>query len=192
MREHGERLRLERTGIAVDWLPGEEALARRLFRDRDEVQIRRRGRTLDEAGRRLARELRKAFLRREWTPQGSFVLAAAGIGAAGILAMVALETPQLPLMILGGLTGLALLVFAFRLTPLCSRGAGRYRAAIEALERRLEAGAPESEEERASLEPYAVALDIEWAKGLDLSVRAPDKAPERSMRPLRHTRSAVA
>ena len=192
IREHGERLRLARTGTAVDWFAGEEELARRLFREDDEVQIRRRGRTLEEAGRRLARELRRSFMRREWGSHGSFVLAAAGIGAAGILAMAALETPDLPLMIIAGATGVSLLAFALWLAPVYSRRSTRYRAAIEALKSRLEAGAPESEEERSSLEPYAFALDVEWASGLDLSARARDKAPERPRRPLRHTRSAVA
>ena len=192
IREHGERLRLARSGTAVDWYPGEEELARRLFRQDDEVQIRRRGRTLDEAGRRLARELRRSFMRREWNSHGSFLLAAAGIGAAGILAMAALETPQLPLVVIGGATGAALLAFALWLAPVYTRRSTRHRAAIEALKSRLEAGAPGSEEERASLEPYAFALDIEWASGPDLSARARDTAPERPMRPLRHTRSAVA
>ena len=192
LREHGERLLLERTGAWVDWFPGEEELARRLFRDEDAVRIRRHGRTLDEAGRRLSRELRRTFLRREWSRHGSFVLAAAGIGAGAVLAMLALEAPPVPLMVIAGASALSLVAFAFWLLPVYTRRGDGHRAAIEALRRRLAEGAPESEEERASLEPYAFALDIDWAKGLDLSSPAPDKARERPMRPLRHTRSAVA
>jgi hypothetical protein len=192
LHDYGERLRLERTGAWVDWLPGEEELARRLFRDEDEVKIRRHGRTLEEAGRRLSRELRRTFLRREWSRHGSFVLAGAGIGALGILAMVALEAPHVPLMVIGGASALSLLAFAFWLLPVCTRRGNGHRAAIEALRGRLAEGAPESEEERSSLEPYAFALDIDWAKGLELSATAQDKAPERPMRPLRHSRSAAA
>jgi hypothetical protein len=106
--------------------------------------------------------------------------------------MMALETPPLPLMIVGGASVFALLLFALWLCPVYSSVAGRCRAGIEALRERLAQGAPEDEVERARLEPYAFALDIEWAKGLDLSPRAPDKEPARSMRPLRHTRSAAA
>ncbi len=192
LRQYGERLLLERTGAWVDWFPGEEELARRLFRDEDEVKIRRHGRTLEEAGRRLSRELRRTFQRREWSRHGSFVLAGAGIGALGILAMVALEAPHVPLMVIAGASALSLLAFALWLLPVCTRRGNAHRAAIEQLRARLADGAPESPEERASLEPYAFALDIDWAKGLDLSAPAPGKAPERPMRPLRHTRSAVA
>ncbi|HKX38285.1 MAG TPA: hypothetical protein VJN20_06515, partial [Burkholderiales bacterium] len=115
-----------------------------------------------------------------------------GIGAGAILAMLALEAPPVPLMVVAGASALSLVAFAFWLLPVYTRRGDGHRAAIEALRRRLAEGAPESEEERASLEPYAFALDIDWAKGLDLSAPASDKARERPMRPLRHTRSAVA
>ena len=79
VREQGERLRLERTGVALEWFPGEETLARRLVRERP-ADIRRHGRTLEEAGIRLAKELKAAYGTRRWVSHLPFAYAAAGIG----------------------------------------------------------------------------------------------------------------
>jgi hypothetical protein len=192
MREHGERLRVERIGEALEWLPGEDALARRLLRDQDHAVIRREGRTLEEAGERLALDLARAFPRRVWTGQGSLLLAGAGIGAAGVLAMLALETPQVPFVLVSATIAASLLAFAFWLVPVYASPRHRHRAQIEALKARLAAGEPQDEDERAALAPYAVALDIEWAKDLDFTSPARDRGPEQPTRPLRHRRSAAA
>jgi hypothetical protein len=192
IREHGERLHVERTGMPLEWLPGEEALARRLLRGEGHAVIRRQGRALDEAGRRLSRDLRQAFPRRAWTGQGSFLLAAAGIGAAGVLAMIALETPHLPLMVIAAAIAASLVTFAAWVLPVFESPRRRHRLQIEALREYLAAGEPQADEERARLAPYAVALGIDWTKALDLTVPAPDKAPARPTRPLRHIRSAAA
>ena len=207
IREHGERLRVERRASDIEWLTGEEALARRLLRDHRQVDIRRHGRTLEEAGAQFARELQRAFGRREWTPQGSFVLAAAGLGGAGVLAMLALETPPAALAALAGAIALVLLVFAARILPVFRSPGREHQAAIAALRRHLTEAQPASEEECARLLPYAVALGLEkaWGKGfaallsgnlaaniVELTPLARGRAPAPPRRPLPRTRSAAA
>jgi len=202
VHEHGERLRLERGGNDVEWLPGEQSLARRLLRDRT-VEIRRHGRTLEEAGRRLGVDLREAFGARRWASHAPFTLAAAGIGAAGVLAMIALETPLAAVACVGAAMAVTLLVFALKLMPIVARRGGEHREAIEALRQYLASAEPASEEEFSRLLPYAVALELEDAWGrrfaervpanlVVLTPRAADRAPERPTRPLRHKRSAAA
>lgn len=200
--EHGERLRLERGGSEVEWFPGDQSLARRLLRDRA-VEIRRHGRTLEEAGRRLAAELREAFGARRWARHAPFTLAAAGIGVAGVLAMVALDTPLAAVAFVAAAMCVTLLVFAFRLMPMLTRRGGEHREAIDALRQHLASAEPESEEEFSRLLPYAVALELEEAWGGRFAERVPanlvvltprgaDRAPEQPTRPLRHKRSAAA
>jgi hypothetical protein len=201
IREHGERFRLERTGNEVQWFPGEEKLARRLLRDAHE--IRRRGRAMDEAGRAFGRDLRVAFGRRAWTSEGGFVLAAAGIGLAGVLAMLALDTPPEAIAAIAAAMVVVLAVFAVWLVPLYrARGAG-HQPEIEALRRYLASAEPKSEEEFSCLLPYAIALELEnvWGRRfaeklpanlVGVSARDEDRARARPRRPLRHTRSAAA
>jgi predicted membrane protein DUF2207 len=202
VQEHGERLKLERGGNDVEWLPGEQSLARRLLRDRA-VEIRRHGRALEEAGRRLAVELREAFSVRRWARHAPFTLAAAGIGVAGVLAMVALETPPIAAALVAAGMALALLVFAFKLMPILTPRGAEHRAAIAALRQYLASADPSSEEEFSRLLPYAVALELEdlWGRRFAervpanlvvLTPRAEDRAPERPTRPWRHKRSAAA
>jgi hypothetical protein len=202
VQEHGERLKLERGESEVEWLPGEQSLARRLLRDR-QVEIRRHGRTLEEAGRRLGVELREAFGRRRLAQHAPFTLAAAGIGVAGVLAMRALDTPPAAVALVAAAMALSLLAFAFKLMPVLGARGGEHRAAIEALRQHLGEAEPASEEEFARLLPYAVALELESAWGrrfaervpanlVVLTPRAADRAPERPTRPLRHKRSAAA
>ena len=202
VRELGERLRLERTGEALEWFPGEQSLARRLVRERP-ADIRRHGRTLEEAGRKLAAELREAFGRRRWASHLPFAFAAAGIGLAGVLAMRALDTPPAAFAIVAGAMALCLLLFAFKLLPVLSRRGREHQEAIDALRQHLATAQPETEEEFTRLLPYAVALELEHAWGrrfaervpanlVELTPRAPDTALARPRRPLRHTRSAAA
>jgi hypothetical protein len=202
VRELGERLRLERTGEALEWFPGEQSLARRLVRERA-AEIRRHGRTLEEAGLRLAAELREAFGRRRWTSNLPYALVAAGIGLVGVLAMHALDTPRVAFLVLAGATALCLLVFAFKGLPVLSPRGREHLEAIDALRQHLASAEPQSEEEFARLLPYAVALELENAWGrrfaervpsnlVELTPRAQDKASARPRRPLRHTRSAAA
>jgi hypothetical protein len=136
--------------------------------------------------------LRQAFPRRVWTGQGSFVLAASGLAATGILAMLALETPEAAFMVIAGATAAALLASAVWLLPLWASPRRLRRPQVEALRDYLASGEPLDEEERTRLTPYAVALDAEWAKGLDFTERAPDKAPALPTHPLPHKRSAAA
>jgi hypothetical protein len=200
--DHGERLKLERGGNDVEWLPGEQSLARRLLRNR-EVEIRRHGRTLEEAGRRLSVELREAFGARLWARHAPFTLAAAGIGAAGVLAMLALDTPPAAAALVAAAMALSLLVFALKLMPVLAPRGDEHREAIAALRQYLASADPASEEEFSRLLPYAVALELEdsWGRRyaervpanlVVLTPRAADKAPERPTRPLRHKRSAAA
>jgi len=202
VQEHGERLKLERGGNDGEWLPGEQSLARRLLRDRA-VEIRRHGRTLEEAGRRLAVELREAFGARRWARHAPFTLAAGGIGAAGVLAMLALDTPPVAVALVAAAMALALLVFAFKLMPVLAPRGAEHRETIAALRQYLACTDPESEEEFSRLLPYAVALELEdlWGRRFAervpanlvvLTPRAADKAPERPTRPLRHKQSAAA
>jgi hypothetical protein len=199
IREHGERLRLERTGNEVEWFPGEEALARRVLRD-EHAEIRRRGRTLEEAGRKFSDELRQAFGRRCWTRHGSFALAAGGIGLAGVLAMLALDTPRLAMAVISGAMLLALALFSLTLLPVYRARGREHQEAIDALRQHLSSAEPKSEEEFARLLPYAVALELEKAWGkrfappslVVLTAPASDTAPARPRRPARHTRSAAA
>jgi hypothetical protein len=201
VREHGERLRLERTGVALEWFPGEEALARRLVRERP-AEIRRHGRTLEEAGIKLARELETTFGARRWASYLPFAYAAAGIGITAVLAMHALATPPLPFAALCAATALCFLVFAFKLLPLREPRGREHAEAIEALRRHLGGAEPRDEEEFVRLLPYAVALDLENAWGrrfaeqlptniVELTPRGPDKARARPRRPLPHKRSAA-
>ena len=203
IRERGERLRVERLAQLTEAFPGEEALARRLLRNHGQVDIRRHGRTLEEAGASFAAELQRAFGSREWTAEGSFLLAAAGIGASGVLAMLALETPPPALAAIGGLMALVLLVFGSKIVPLYRTRGEAHREAVEALRRHLAEAPPASNEEFARLLPYAVALGLEktWGRGfaallpsniVELTPPARDTAPEPPRRPLRHKRSAAA
>lgn len=191
IRAHGERLRIERTGADVELFPGEEALARRLLRDA-RADIRRNGRALEEAGRRFARDLRQAFARRAWTEHGAFLLTALGVGLTGVLAMVALGTPPEATALISGAMAALLVLFAAKLLPLWTRRGRAHEGEIDALRRHLALGEPQNEAERARLLPYAVALDFDWAASLELSAKAPEKAPEQPRRPLRHMRSAAA
>lgn len=202
VRDHGERLRLERTGVALEWFPGEETLARRLVRERP-ADIRRHGRTLEEAGIKLARELKAAYGARRWVSHLPFAYAAAGIGITAVLAMHALATPPLPFAVLCAATALSFLLFAFKLLPLREPRGRAHSEAIEALRRHLAGAEPRDEEEFVRLLPYAVALDLENAWGrcfaeklpaniVELTPRAPDKARARPRRPLPHKRSAAA
>jgi hypothetical protein len=202
IREHGERLRLERTGNEVEWFPGEQALARRVLRD-EHAEIRRRGRTLEEAGRKFSDELRQAFGRRCWTRHGSFALAAAGVGLAGVLAMLALETPRLAMGLISGAMLVVLAVFSVKLLPVYRARGREHQEAIEALRQYLSSAEPKTEEEFVRLLPYAVALELEKAWGkrfaeavpsslVALTAPASDTAPARPRRPARHTRSAAA
>jgi len=202
VQEHGERLKLERGGNDVEWLPGEQSLARRLLRDRA-VEIRRHGRTLEEAGRKLDLELREAFGARRWARHAPFTLAAAGIGIAGVLAMLALDTPPIAAAAVAAAMAAALLAFAFKLAPILTPRGAVHREAIAALRQYLASVDPASEEEFSRLLPYAVALELEdlWGRRFAervpanlvvLTPRAADRAPERPTRPLRHKRSAAA
>jgi len=202
IREHGERLRLERTGAEVEWFAGEEALARRVLRD-EHAEIRRRGRTLEEAGRKFSEELRQAFARRAWTRHGSFALAAAGIGAAGVLAMLALDTPRLATALVGGAMLAVLALFSVKLLPVYRARGRDHQEAIDALRRYLASAEPKNRDEFARLLPYAVALELEevWSERfaetlpsvvVKLTPPAPGTAPARPRRPTRHTRSAAA
>jgi Predicted membrane protein (DUF2207) C-terminal domain/Predicted membrane protein (DUF2207) N-terminal domain len=201
VQEHGERLKLERGGNDVEWLPGEQSLARRLLRG--PVEIRRHGRTLEEAGRRLAVELREAFGARRWAPHAPFAFAAGGIGVAGVLAMHALDTPPIAAALVAAAMAVALLVFAVKLMPILTPRGAEHREAIAALRQYLASADPASEEEFSRLLPYAVALELEdlWGRRFAecvpanlvvLTPRAADRAPERPTRPLRHKRSAAA
>jgi hypothetical protein len=202
IREHGERFRLERTGSEIEWFAGEQALARRLLRD-EHAEIRRHGRAMEEAGRAFSQALKQAFGRRAWTSHGSFVLAAAGIGLAGVLAMLALDTPQVGVAVLTGAMVVALAVFSVGLLPLYRARGREHQADIEALRRHLSSVEPKNEEQFSRLLPYAVALELEnvWGRRyvemlpsnlVGFTARGEDKAPARPRRPLRHTRSAAA
>ena len=202
VREHGERLRLERIGEALEWFPGEQALARRLVRERP-AEIRRHGRTLEEAGRTLAAELHEAFGRRRWASHAPFTFAAAGMGLAGVAAMRALDTPPAALAIVAGAMALCLALFACRFLPVLARRGREHQEPIDALRQHLRSAEPQTEDEFTRLLPYAVALELEQAWGrrfaervpaniVELTPRAPDKAPAPPRRPLRHSRSAAA
>jgi Predicted membrane protein (DUF2207) len=202
IREHGERLRVERTGSDVEWFPGEQALARRVLRD-EHAELRRRGRTLEEAGRKFSDELHQTFGRRSRTRHGSFALAAAGIGLAGVLAMLALDTPRLAMTLVTGAMALTLAVFSLKLLPVYHARGREHLEDIEALRQYLSSAEPTTEEEFARLLPYAVALELEkvWGKHfaetvpsivVELTPPASGKARARPRRPARHTRSAAA
>lgn len=203
IREQGERLRVEKLEALADAFPGEEALAKRLLRNHGQVDIRRHGRTLEETGASFEAELRRAFGAREWTAEGSFLLAAAGIGMTGALAMVALETPPVAIVTVSGLLGLLLTVFGLRFLPLYRKRGEKFRDQIEALRRHLSEARPAGNEEFARLLPYAVALGLEkvWGQGfaallpsniVELTPPGRDRASAPPRRPLRHKRSAAA
>lgn len=202
IREHGERFRLEPCGKTVAWFPGEEALARRLLRDPG-AELRRNGRAVEEAGRAFAAELEQAFGARAWTRNGSFALAAAGIGAAGVLAMLALDAPREQAALVAAALVLIIALFAVWWLPVYRRRGVEHEAEIEALRAHLAGAEPRTREEYLRLLPYAVALELEavWSRRfaetapsslIELVPRAQDKAPALPRRPSRHSRSAAA
>ena len=177
-------------------------LARRLVRERP-AEIRRHGRTLEEAGRKLATELHEAYGRRRWASHVPFTFAAAGMGLAGVAAMRALDTPPAALAIVAGAMALCLALFACRFLPVLARRGREHQEPIDALRQHLRSTEPQTEDEFTRLLPYAVALELEQAWGrrfaervpaniVELTPRAPDKAPAPPRRPLRHSRSAAA
>jgi hypothetical protein len=202
IRERGERFRLQRTGEDVEWFPGEEALARRLLRDAD-AEMRRHGRAMDEAGRAFSRALLQAFGQRAWAREGSFVLAAAGIGVAGLLAMLTLDAVPEAIAVTGAAMLAVLAVFGFKLLPVFMMRGRVHQPDIDALRSYLASAEPKDEEEFARLLPYAVALELEnvWGRRfveklpsnlVGFSAREPDRALAPPTRPLRHRRSAAA
>src|SRR5262249_59851763 len=108
-----------------------------------------------------------------WARHAPFPLAAAGIGAAGVLAMIALETPPAAVACVGTAMAVTLLVFALRLMPILARRGGEHREAIDALHRYLASADPANEEEFFPLFPYPGAPELQDPWGPRFARRVP-------------------
>ena len=159
IRELGDRFRIERTGKDVDWLPGEQALARRLLPDdlRHLEIEKRHDKAIEEARHAAAEELRQHFAR-YWSTNLSYIAVSAALGILGIMAMIVLEAAPLAMAWICGLMLATLLVFPMALL----RRLGRE---IEGLRRNL-AATPQTHEQFSRYLPYAVALGVEkpWSQ----------------------------
>ena len=167
IRELGDRFRVERTGKEVEWLPGEQALARRLLPgDLAHLEIgKRHDKSIEEARGAFAEELRQHFGRRYGSGNANFIALGAAIGILGIMAMIVLEAPAAAMGWVCGLMLATLLVFSIALLPVYSAPRRKFRNEIDGLRQSLSAS-PQTEEEFSRFLPYAVALGVEktWSE----------------------------
>jgi predicted membrane protein DUF2207 len=167
IRELEDRFRVERTGKEVDWLPGEQALARRLLPgDLAHLEIEKRhDKAIEEARDAFAAALRQHFGRRYWSSNAGYIALGAAIGILGIMAMIVLEAPAPAMAWVCGLMLATLLVFSVALLPVYSAPGRKLRNEIDGLRQYLSAS-PQTHQEFSRFLPYAVALGVEktWSE----------------------------
>jgi hypothetical protein len=179
----GERYGVERTGKAVDWLPGEQTLARGLVPERGQTWLEpRHDPAVRHARDAFRTELegyfgKKLFSRNRWP-----LVLGVVILILTIVAMMALEGERfafdlhvLPLVAVPAAMILALKLFG-RWMPAYSMAGRKMQDGIEGLRQYLSVAEaddlarmkapPQTKEEFARFLPYAVALDVEktWAE----------------------------
>jgi len=176
IREGSGSYELERSGKDVDWLPGEKTLAGLLPASGRRIVI---GKGHDPAvqiafethKRELAARYEEKFFSRN---RGSHFT---GIGIAGVttVAMMMLEAPLVPLVVLGVLMAVVLALFA-RWLPAYSVAGRKLQDHIQGLRQYLGVAEkddlarmkapPQTAEEFAKFLPYAAALGVEqtWAE----------------------------
>ena len=178
IRQFGERYRVERTGKEVEWLPGEQELARHLLRDQAaRVDIGKQHDPAVQAARDSFSEALKAYFgRRYWSSNSAAACFGAAIGIVGAIAMYALDTPGWVMAALIAAMLATLIVFAWRLLPVYSvqgrklqdeiDGLRQYLSVAEADELARLKAPPQTREEFSRFLPYAVALGVEktWAE----------------------------
>jgi uncharacterized membrane protein YgcG len=182
IRQAGARYGIERTGKSVDWLPGEQTLARNLVPERGQVWLEQQHDTAVQAARdSFCSELEgyfgdKLFATNRWP-----LFFGAVILILTIVAIIALEGEGfvadihvLPLVAVVIAMIVLLWLFA-RWLPAYSAYGRKVQDAIEGLRQYLSIAEaddlarmkapPQTREEFAKFLPYAVALDVEetWA-----------------------------
>jgi uncharacterized membrane protein YgcG len=176
IRQFGERYRVERTGSAVEWLPGEQELARRLLPDEDaRVDIEKQHNPkIEEARAKFAAALEHHFGKKLFSKSRGSLYGGIALAIITSLLIAGLETPP---SLVGGLVMFMLLILfasSFWL-PAYSVQGRRLQDAIEGLRQYLGVAEaddlarmkapPQTKEEFAKFLPYAVALGVErtWA-----------------------------
>jgi len=170
-QREGDVYGIDRTGKAVQWLPGEQALVDNLFHGRDAVVIQRKHDTDVQFARSgfrdaIAKHLGPGLFTRN---VGSLVTGVA-IAAAAMLALIADDTATTPVVALGAAMLVTIVLFAKWLPAYSVRGR-RIQDEIEGLRQylvvaeadelaRMKAPA-QTPEEFARLLPYAFALGVE-------------------------------
>jgi hypothetical protein len=177
IRQFGERYRLERTGAEVQWLPGEQEVARRLFAhsaERLELQ-KQHDPAVEEARASFASAIEHYFGDKLFSRNRASFYTGVAIAIATGLVMLALDTPIVVGSVLGAVMALQLYLFS-RWLPAYSVRGRRLQDEIEGLRQylgvaekddlaRMKAPA-QTPQEFARFLPYAVALGVErtWAE----------------------------
>ena len=176
IKQAGDEYSIDRTGQAVDFLPGEKALSEMLMRPGNPLVIgKHHDLGVEQAKKNFALQLEAQFgggglfARNRGSLAAGVLIAAA---AAGLMHL--LDAPGFFFAAIAGAMALLLLFFA-RVLPAYSVVGRRTEDAIDGLKlylsvaeadelRRMKAP-PQTAEEFARLLPYAVALDVEktWA-----------------------------
>jgi uncharacterized membrane protein YgcG len=175
IREEGKGYSIDRTGKAVDFLPGEKSIAEMLRGPGKPLVLGRKHELgVEHARRGFAMELHKRFGAGFFSRNGGSLALGLVFTIAVALLMFALRAPGIFMAaIVGGMA--LLLVFFARILPAYSLGGRKLQDHIEGLRqylsvaeadelRRMQAP-PQTAEEFAKLLPYAVALEVEktWA-----------------------------
>jgi hypothetical protein len=175
IRELGGRLRVERTGRAVQWFPGERALAKRLLPgETARVDLRKHhARAVEEASAAFSEALRHAFGPRTWPGNSAAIFVGAAIGIAGVVAMIVLEAPALAVALVIALMLATLALFAVKLLRVHSVQGRKLEDQIDVLRQYFSVAEPDdlealpqTKQAFSLLLPYAVALGVEktWAE----------------------------
>lgn len=161
IRQFGSRYRVERTGKQVDWLAGEQELARRLLPgERARIDIEQQhDPAIQEARARFAAAIEQHFGEKLFSKNHGSLYAGLALTLVAGMAMFAFDTPTFLAGVLVFAMLLALFAFSFWL-PAYSVQGRKLQDAIEGLR-----APPQTREEFAKFLPYAVALGVEktWA-----------------------------
>jgi len=170
-QREGDVYEIDRTGKAVQWLPGEQALVENLFHGRDAVVIQRKHDTDVQFARSgfrdaIAKHLGSGLFTRNL---GSLVTGVV-IAAAAMFALIGDGTATTPVVALGAAMLVTIVLFAKWLPAYSVRGRRiqdeieglrQYLGVAEADELARMKAPPRTPEEFARFLPYAFALGVE-------------------------------